>query len=433
VLAIRPYRPGDEVFDRILHRSEAADAAIGRQVADIIARVRAEGDAALVEYTRQFDRAELAAADLRVDPADLEAAARSVDEDFLTAITNARANIRRFHEYQKQSGYVHDDGEGVLLGKRVLPLASAGVYCPGGTAPLFSSMLMNVVPAQVAGVERIAAATPPQPDGSIDPHILATAHALGLTEVYRLGSAWAVAALAYGTATVAAVDKIVGPGNQYVAAAKRQVFGAVGIDSIAGPSEVVVICDRTAEPRFVAADLLSQVEHGSGLESGVVFTDDAQTAECIAEEVDRQLAQLSRRDAVERSLAEYGAIFLVDSLPEAVEASNRLAPEHLEIQTRDPDALLDGVTNAGAVFVGPWSPEPVGDYYCGTNHVLPTGGAARYASSLGVADFLKNISVVRYSERRLSETARHILLMAEREGLSAHANSVRIRLEPPPA
>ncbi len=426
---IRPFRFDDEVFARILGRGAEADADAFDAVREMVDRVRREGDAALFALAEEYDGFAVDADSLCVTQEEMIAAEREVDDAFIMAIAAARTNIRRFHEYQRRQGYLHDDGDGVLLSKRVLPVRRAGVYCPGGTAPLFSSMLMNVIPAQVAGVEEIVAVTPPDADGRIDPHLLVTARLLGLETVLRIGGPWSVAALAYGTASVPRVDVVVGPGNQYVTLAKRLVTGVVGIDMAAGPSEVAIICDRDADARYVAADLLSQVEHGSGMEAGVVFTDNELLARRVGEEVDRALDELSRADAARRSLDRYGAIFVVQDLAEAVAAVNRLAPEHLEILTADPEAVLEGVENAGAVFLGPWSPEPVGDYFCGTNHVLPTGGAARYAGSLSVNDFLKDMSVVRYSAARLTRTGRSIAHLAELEGLTAHARSVQVRMD----
>jgi histidinol dehydrogenase len=428
-MEIRDYAPEDPALQRILHRAAEDDATVLQAAAEVVAGVREGRDEALFAYTERFDGVRLTPETVRVAPAELAAAEGAVAEEFLTAVMQARRNIRAFHAYQKRSGYVHADGDGVLLSKRVLPIRRVGVYCPGGTAPLFSSMLMNVIPAQIAGVPEIVAVTPPRPDGSVDPHLLATARLLGIEEIYRLGGAQAVAALAYGTESVPAVHKIVGPGNAYVAAAKRLVFGQVGIDAVAGPSEIVVICDGTANPAYVAADLLSQVEHGSGLESGVVLTTDRSVAEQVAAEVERQLPELSRAEAIRESLQRYGGIFLVADLAEAAAVSNAIAPEHLEIQCGDPEAVLELVENAGAVFLGAWSSEPVGDYFAGTNHVLPTGGAARFSSSLSVYDFLKDISVVKYTADRLAKTGRHITRMAELEGLTAHANAVQRRLE----
>ncbi len=429
MLEIRPFHFDDERFQAILHRGEAADREISDRVAAILSAVRERGDAALCEFSECFDKVPLTPDQLVVREEEFDAAQSAVGEDFVYAVTLARVNIRKFHEYQRRASYMHDDGDGVRLSKRVLPLERVGVCCPAKSAPLFSSLLMNVVPAQVAGVPHVQAVVPPRADGTVDPHILVVARMLEIDSVFRVGGAHGVAALAYGTETVPAVDTVVGPGNAYVTAAKRQVFGQCGIDSLAGPSEIVIIADALARARYVAADLLSQVEHGSGWEAGVVLTPDRELARGIRIELDRQLEQLERREAIGRSLERYGAIFVCQDLHEAVEAANRIAPEHLEIIALEGEALVADVENAGAVFVGPFSPEPVGDYFAGTNHVLPTGGAARFSSSLSVYDFVKDISIIEYTPERLQQTGRHIVRMAEIEGLTAHANAVRVRLE----
>lgn len=429
MIEIREYRPEDEKFQALLHRSETVDAEISQTVDMILAEVRRRGDDALFEFSKRFDGVTLTPATLRVSPQEFDRAQKEVAEDFLTAIALARVNIRRFHEYQRRSSYVHEDGDGVRLSKRVIPLRRVGMCCPAKNAPLFSSLLMNAIPAQIAGVEEIVVAVPPRPDGSIDPHILATARLLGIECVYRMGGAHAVAAMAYGTASVPPVDKIVGPGNAYVNLAKRRVFGVCGIDQPAGPSEIVIVADEGAKARYVAADLLSQLEHGSGYEAGVVFTDSRDLAAGVKIEMERQLSDLPRSEVIRRALDRFCAIFLCRHLFEAIEATNRLAPEHLEILACDEEALLAEVENAGAVFLGPYSPEPVGDYFAGTNHVLPTGGAARFSSSLSVYDFVKDISVIRYTPERLIRTGRHILRMAETEGMQAHAHAIRIRLD----
>ncbi len=429
MIDIRTFSPADSRFLAIVSRGNDLDADIGPKVAAIIADIRQNGGPALLEYIRRFDAPLPSSESIRVAKSEIAGAAADVPLEFMEAARLAERNIRRFHEKQLRTGYVIEDPDGVSLAKRVLPIDRVGVYCPAGTAPLFSSLLMNAVPAQIAGVRRIAVAIPPRKDGTICPYMLATANLLGLDEIYKMGGAQAIAAFAYGADPAPPVDKIVGPGNAYVATAKRQVFGTVGIDSVAGPSEIVVIADAFANPRYIAADLLSQVEHGSGYEAGVVLTDSAETAGQVRAEIERQLALLDRADSVRRALSRYGAIFICGNLDEAAAAANRIAPEHLEIQTKNPRDLLPAIVNAGAVFLGPWSPEPVGDYFAGTNHVLPTTGAARFSSSLGVADFQKDISVIEYTRDRLRTTGRHIVLMAEKEGLTAHANAVRTRLD----
>ena len=427
ILEIRDYSPGDERFRVIAGRGADIDADIGVRVAEIIAAIRKGGGDSLLDYIRKFD-APLPGLDaLRVTGAEMDDAASRTEPEFGEAIARAADNIRAFHLHQVRKGYVHDAGDGVVLEKRVLPIARVGVYCPAGTAPLFSSMLMNVIPARIAGVSEIAVAIPPRKDGTVCPYMLRTARMLEIDEIYKMGGAQAIAALAYGAGPVRRVDKIVGPGNAYVATAKRQVFGTVGIDSVAGPSEIVVIADASADPRFIAADLLSQVEHGSGFESGVVLTDSRELAQAVQKEAARMTAGLERADAIRKSLGSYGALFVCRSLEEAVDAANVIAPEHLELQTERPRDVLPGILNAGAVFLGPWSSEPVGDYYAGTNHVLPTNGAARFSSSLGVADFQKDMSVVEYGERALKSAGAEIMLMAETENLTAHANAIRVR------
>lgn len=429
MLEVRPFSKSDPRFLEILNRAEDMDEEIGGRAGEIVRSIQKNGEPSLLEYIRRFD-AEIPSLDsLAVTPEEFDVAKKSVSDSFLAAISLARVNVRKFHEYQRRQGYIHDDGDGVRLAKRVIPLSRVGVYCPAGTAPLFSSMIMNVVPVQIAGVKKIVAAIPPRRDGTIDPYMLATAKMLELDSVYKMGGAHAIAAMAYGCGPVEKVDKIVGPGNAYVAAAKRMVFGTVGIDSVAGPSEIVVIADETANAKFIAADLLSQVEHGSGYEAGVVFATDRMLAEAIRIEAGRMLERLDRNETIEKALSRYGAIFICRDVMEAVDAANAIAPEHLELHTRDNETLLGEVENAGAVFMGAWSSEPVGDYFAGTNHVLPTGGAARFSSSLGVADFVKDISVIEYTAERLQKTGRHIMLMAETEGLTAHANAIRTRME----
>ena len=429
MLVPRPYAPDDERFLAIRGRAEVQDREIGRRVDEIIDAVARKGDAALFDLTASLDGPILTPETIQPTAEEFEAAQRAVSEDFLTAFTLARVNVRKFHSYQRRQGYVHDDGDGVTLAKRVRPLASAGVYVPGGRAPLVSTLLMNVVPARIAGVGKIYAAMPPRRDGSLDPHLLAAAKLLEVDAVFKMGGAQAVAAFAFGTACVPRVDKIVGPGNAYVAAAKRKVFGRVGIDSVAGPSEIVIVADAAAPARYVACDLLSQVEHGSGYEAGVVLTDSRELAESVRLEAERALKSLPGAEAARKALERFGGIFLCRDLDEAMEASNLLAPEHLEIMVHNARRLLERVEHAGAVFLGPWSTEPVGDYFAGTNHVLPTGGAARFSSGLGVADFIKDISVIEYSAERLRKTGRHIVKLADVEGLGAHAAAVRVRLE----
>jgi len=411
----------------ILARGEAASATVRNAVTKILSAVRERGDEAVVEYTKKLDKADLTPAQFRVEPGECVAALNGLDPALREALERAADNIRRFHEHQKRTSWFVEDGDGVILGKRYLPLESAGLYIPGGTAPLFSTVLMAATPAKVAGVGRIIMCTPPGPKANVHPAMLAAAALVGVDEVYRIGGVMAIGAMACGTQSLRPVDKIVGPGNAYVQEAKKQVVGTVGIDLIAGPSEIVVIADETANAAFVAADMLSQAEHGSGLEAAIAIVTSEHLARAIAEELERQRASLPREGMVRKALERYGTILLVPDLAVACELANRIAPEHVEVQTADPWALLDRIHHAGAIFLGSASSEPVGDYFAGTNHILPTGRAARYASSLSVDDFVKASSVVAYTSERLRNAATHIVALAEAEGLMAHAEAVRKR------
>ncbi|MCZ6634926.1 MAG: histidinol dehydrogenase [bacterium] len=396
-------------------------------VQEIISAVRHQGDRALLEYTHKFDGVLLRAEDLRVTQSEIETAYRDTDSNLIEVITAAADNIRRFHSAQKQTSWFIEDGDGVILGKRLLPLERVALLIPGASAPLFSTLLMAAIPAQIAGVPHLCVATPPQPNGTVHPAVLAAAHILGITEIYKMFGAQAVAALAYGTESVPKVDKLVGPGHPSVQIAKKRVFGTVDIDMVAGPSEIVVIADTGADPSHIAADLLSQAEHGSGFEAALCITPSADLAQKVAQEVQIQAADLTHREAIEQALKNYGAVVIVKDLAEAIDLSNRIAPEHLELIVDDPWSHLESVRHAGAIFLGTASSEPVGDYYAGTNHILPTAGAARFASSVGVDTFTKNISIVHYTPKRLQKTAGHIITMAEAEGLDAHANAIRKR------
>jgi histidinol dehydrogenase len=412
---------------RIANRSVALDAELMSAVAAIVDDVRRRGDLALVDYTARFDNVRLEPSELRVSEQNLRTWAAGVDPDVLAALREAIGRIRAFHQREREESWELETSPGVRLGQRIAPLERAGLYVPGGTASYPSSVVMNVVPAQVAGVDRIVVTTPPRALAE-NPAIAAALLELNVTEIYAVGGAQAIAALAYGTETVPRVDKITGPGNRYVAAAKKLVFGAVGIDSIAGPSEVVVVADDTARADFVAADMLAQAEHGEDASAVLITTSDALATETAAE-VARQAESLPRRSIVERSLADYGAIFVVDGMDEACALANTLAPEHLEIIARDEDAVAARVRHAGAIFFGPHTPEAVGDYIAGPNHVLPTGGAARFSSALGVYDFVKRTSLLRFSREELARTAGAIATLARAEGLDAHARSALIRLE----
>ncbi|WP_341280489.1 histidinol dehydrogenase [Paenibacillus sp. FSL H8-0537] len=399
-------------------------------VRTIIADVRKEGDAALLRYTAKLDRAELTAAELRVTQAEIDAAYEQVDAAFLTAIREAAVNIRSFHEKQKRNSWMDLQPDGTLLGQILRPLKRVGVYVPGGKAAYPSSVLMNVIPAQVAGVPEIVMVTPPSTGGrdGIDPGILVAAAESGVKEMYRVGGAQAIAALAHGTETIAPVDKICGPGNIYIALAKREVFGAVDIDSIAGPSEIVVLADESADPAYIAADLLSQAEHDE-MASSILVTPSEQLANAVAAEVERQLATLPRQAIARASIDSYGAVLMVDSLKAGIDVVNKLAPEHLEVLTVDPMSLLGLIENAGAIFLGPYSSEPVGDYFAGPNHIIPTNGTARFSSPVNVDDFLKKSSLIYYSKEALLANGDKIMTLARQEGLEAHARAIQIRLE----
>lgn len=412
---------------RIKGRSVSADAELMSAVASIVEDVRARGDAALLEYTARFDGVRMSASELRVDEGALRESASRVDARVLEALRECIGNVRAFHEHERAESWEFEAARGVRLGQRVTPVEAAGLYVPGGTASYPSSVVMNVVPAQVAGVRRIAVVTPPRTLNET-PAVAAAFVELGVTEIYQAGGAQSVAALAYGTETIRRVDIITGPGNKYVAAAKKLVFGTVGIDSIAGPSEVVVLADETARADFVAADMLAQAEHGEDA-SAVLVTTSLELAARVAEELARQSETLPRRSIVTRSLEDFGALFVVGTIEEACELVNELAPEHLELITRDDDDVAALVRHAGAIFFGAHTPEAVGDYFAGPNHVLPTGGASRFSSALGVQDFLRRTSVIRYTREELSRTAPLIAALAEAEGLDAHARSALIRVE----
>lgn len=412
---------------RVAARSVALDGELLRAVAAIVEDVRTRGDEAVIEYTERFDGVRLEPSELRIGARQLRESAERADMCVREALREAIKRVRAFHEREREESWEMEAGAGVRLGQRITPIERAGLYVPGGTASYPSSVLMNVVPAQVAGVERIVVATPPRTLAE-NPAVAAALVELNVEEVYAVGGAQAIAALAYGTETIPRVDKITGPGNRYVAAAKKMVFGVVGIDSIAGPSEVVIVADERARASFIAADLLAQAEHGEDA-SAILITTDEELAFAVASEVERQARKLSRISLIEKSLADFGAIILVDDLEEACELVNRLAPEHLEIMTRDAEEFASRVRHAGAIFLGEHTPEAVGDYFAGPNHVLPTGGAARFSSALGVYDFVKRTSLLRYSSVELGNTAHLIAALARAEGLDAHARSALIRLE----
>ncbi|OAB47838.1 histidinol dehydrogenase [Paenibacillus antarcticus] len=399
-------------------------------VKQIVSDIKIEGDAALLRYTEKFDRTVLSSEQLRVTPEELKAAYEHVEPSFVKAITAAAANIRSFHMRQKRNSWMDLQPDGSILGQIIRPLKRVGVYVPGGKAAYPSSVLMNVIPAQVAGVPEIVMVTPPGTNGKegIDPYILVAAAEAGVNEIYRVGGAQAIAALAYGTESIAPVDKICGPGNIYVALAKREVYGAVDIDSIAGPSEIVVLADDSADPVYVAADLLSQAEHDE-MASAILVTPSQAFAEATSIEVTRQLALLPRRDIAGASIENYGAIIVVDSIEEGISVVNRLAPEHLEIVVEDPMSYVGSIENAGAIFLGPYSSEPVGDYFAGPNHIIPTNGTARFSSPVDVDDFIKKSSMIYYSKEALLQNGAMIMELARHEGLEGHARAIEVRLE----
>lgn len=405
------------------------DPALRDAVADILREVASRGDAALLEYTRRLDGFEVAdAAGLRFTADELAEAAASLDPALLDSLRRAADNVRDFHGRQREHGFLDIDADGTVLGQRVAPLRRVGIYVPGGRAAYPSSVLMNAIPAAVAGVDEIAMVSP-TPRGEISPVVLAAAHVAGVTEVLRVGGAQAVAALAHGTETIARVDKIVGPGNKWVAEAKRQVFGRVDIDMVAGPSEILVIADEWANVTHVAADLIGQAEHDPDAISWLVTTCESLAA-AVPAEVERLLERNPRRDVARQALEANGAIVVVPTLADAAAAADLRAPEHLELLVAEPLALAGRIRNAGAIFLGAWSPEPMGDYFAGPNHVLPTGGTARFASPLGVYDFVKRTSLIGYSRERLRAHAADVVRLAESEGLFGHAEAVRVRLSP---
>lgn len=403
-----------------------ANGEVDAQVMDILAQVRRHGDAALFQYTERFDGARLDTVEL--PGADIDRAYAGMDPDFIQTLELSARNIRAFHEKQVRSNFVIAEEEGVVLGQKVTPLRCVGLYVPGGTAAYPSTVLMDAIPARIAGVKEIVMVTPPRKDGSVDPAVLAAAKVAGVARVFRVGGAQAVAALAYGTASVPRADKIVGPGNIYVATAKRMVYGLVDIDMIAGPSEILIIADESADPRHVAADLLSQAEHDR-LATAILVTTGRELAKQVQAELERQIPLLARADICRESIDNNGRVVIAESLEAAVAISNQIAPEHLELCVNDPFALLPAVQNAGSVFLGKNAPEALGDYFAGPNHTLPTSGTARFSSPLSVDDFVKKSSFLYYTKEALSKVERRVRDFAGREGLTAHARSVAIRFE----
>ncbi len=417
-----------DILEQLLKRSPAQYGTYESSVAEILANVREKGDEALFSYTKQFDHAEITADNIRVTEEEIREAYSLVDPGLVEVIRKALVNIRDFHQKQVQNSWFTHSDKGTMLGQKITPLARVGVYVPGGKAVYPSSVLMNIVPAKVAGVPRIIMTTPPGKDGKVNPSTLVAAHEAGADEVYKVGGAQAIGALAYGTGSIRKVDKVVGPGNIFVALAKKAVYGHVSIDSIAGPSEILVLADDSANPRYVAADLLSQAEHDE-LASAILVTTSASFAEEVEKEIDKFTQVLSRRDIINKSLDNFGYILIAENMDEAIEAADAIASEHMEIVTRNPFEVMMKVHNAGAIFIGEHSSEPLGDYFAGPNHVLPTNGTAKFFSALSVDDFIKKSSIVYYSREALKEIHKDIIRFAESEQLTAHANSIAVRFE----
>lgn len=419
-------KEGKEYFDTLKNRQGKADDRVIEVVEDILKNVREGGDEALIYYTRKFDCPNID--NIKVSKGEIKAAYDKVDKDFIEALKTAKDNIWNFHEKQKENSMLVPSKDGIVMGRIVRALEKVGIYVPGGTAAYPSSVLMNAIPAKVAGVEKIIMTTPPMKDGFVNPNILVAADISGVDEIYKVGGAQAIGALAFGTESVEKVDKIVGPGNIFVAMAKKSVFGFVDIDMIAGPSEILVISDGKGNPEYIAADLMSQAEHDK-LASAILVTTSKELAVKVIEELKKQVEKLERKEIILESLKSYGAIIITESIEEAIEIGNIIAPEHLELMLENPFMYLGYVKNAGSVFLGYYAPEPLGDYMAGPNHVLPTSGTARFFSPLSVDDFVKKSSYLYYSENALSEVKDKIVKLAETEGLTAHANSIKVRFK----
>ena len=416
------------LLEDLLKRSPNNYGKYEQGVAEILDHVRSEKDAAVFAYTEKFDGAKIDASNIKVTEEEIKEAYELVGEELTGIIRKALFNIRDYHERQRQNSWFESKPNGTMLGQKVTPLQRVGVYVPGGKAAYPSSVLMNIAPAKAAGVDEIVMVTPPGKDGKVTPTTLVAAHEAGADVVYKVGGAQAIAALAYGTESIPKVDKIVGPGNIYVALAKRAVYGHVSIDAIAGPSEILVIADETANPRYVAADLLSQAEHDE-LASAILVTTSQKLAEKVSEEVDGFLNELSRSEIIRKSLDNYGYILVADTMEEVIDIANEIASEHLEIQTKNPYDIMTRIRNAGAIFIGEYSSEPLGDYFAGPNHVLPTNGTAKFFSPLSVDDFIKKSSIIAYSQEALGAIHTDIEKFAEAEHLTAHANSIKVRFE----
>ena len=418
----------NNILENLLKRSPNSYGEFEARVNDIITNVREKRDAAIFDYTKRFDGADINASNILVTEEEIKEAYEQVDEKLLDVIRKALVNIRDYHAKQRQNSWFDSQPNGIILGQKVTPLKTVGVYVPGGKAVYPSSVLMNVMPAKVAGVDEIIMTTPPGADGKVYPSTLVAAKEAGVDKIYKVGGAQAVAAMAFGTESIPKVDKIVGPGNIYVALAKKAVFGYVSIDSIAGPSEILVLADETANPHFVAADLLSQAEHDE-MASAILITTSCELAKKVSVEVDKFVAQLSRAEIMQKSLDNYGYILVADSMEAAIDTANEIASEHLELVTKNPFEVMTKIRNAGAIFLGEYSSEPLGDYFAGPNHVLPTNGTAKFFSPLGVDDFIKKSSIISYSREALEPVYKDIVQFAECEKLTAHANSIRVRFE----
>ena len=416
------------LLEDLLKRSPKQYPQYESRVSEIIANIREKGDEALFSYTKAFDKADIGPENVRVTEEEIQEAYTKVDPGLVDVIRKALVNIRSYHEKQKRYSWFDSTPKGTLLGQKVTPLRAVGVYVPGGKAAYPSSVLMNIAPAKVAGVEKIVMTTPCNAAGEVNPATLVAAKEAGADEIYKAGGAQAIAALAFGTESIPKVDKIVGPGNIYVALAKKAVYGHVSIDSIAGPSEILVLADETANPRYVAADLLSQAEHDD-LASAILVTTSEELAKKVSSEIDEFLKTLSRKEIIQKSLDNYGHSLIAENLEEAIEAANEIASEHLEIVTRDPFQVMTKIRNAGAIFIGEYSSEPLGDYFAGPNHILPTNGTAKFFSPLSVDDFVKKSSIVYYSREALEEVHEDIIRFAKAEQLTAHANSIQVRFE----
>ncbi len=414
--------------ENLKNRAEAVQRDVLDAVEEILEDVRKNGDSAIIKYTNKFDSKNVSEQNVKVSVDEIKKAYENVDKKFIEAIKTAKENIWFYHEKQKQNSWMTTKEDGIILGQQIRALDMVGIYVPGGTAAYPSSVLMNTIPAKVAGVKKIIMVTPPSEDGSINPNILVAADIAGVDEIYKVGGAQGVAALAYGTKSIPKVDKIVGPGNIFVAMAKRSVYGFVDIDMIAGPSEILVIADETGDAKYIAADLMSQAEHDV-LASSILVTTSQELADKVKEELERQVQYLERKEIILSSLKNYGGIIIVENMKEAIDMANIIAPEHLEVMVQDPFLLLGELKNAGSIFLGKYAPEPLGDYIAGPNHVLPTSGSAKFFSPLSVDDYIKKSSYIYYSKEGLAKVKDKAVTIAETEGLTAHANSIKVRFE----